>query len=309
MTYILRKGVSRVSDLADGGNRYRKNQVFYVDSVNGSDDNSGLNPDEAYATLDKGIDQARYLPGTTTIDSTKSHHTLVLVAPGHYNESLLFSGYNITVEGMIAGRPGKDYGVSINYDGAADTTAALAFSGSGICLRNLHIYCEEAIPALYIAGGYNNLIENLVIECDGTNATYGIHCASLKGTVIKDCVIQGAVTAGIWMEGGADRYAIHGGIYDCQIHSDATGAAGILFDSTIVGYNFDIQGNRIDVLGGGAGSIGIDVNYTGQIFITDNRVRAHTTAIDTEGEGALWNHCSVGASGSAAYALIDEDDM
>lgn len=306
--YILRKGVSRVSDLVDGGSRFREEQVFFVDSVNGSDANSGLNPDDAYATMDKGIDQARYKTGTTTIDDTKSHHTLVLVAPGHYNEALLFSGYNITVEGMIAGAPGKDYGVCVNYDGSTDTTAALGISGSGICLRNLWIECQEAIPGLYIAGGDNNLIENCVISGDD-DMTYGIHAASLKGTSIRNCVINGFATAGIWFEGGADRYAIQGEIVDCNIHSDVSGAEGILIDSNIVSWAYRIARNHVDVLGGGSGSIGIDVNYTGNLFVTDNRVRAHTTAIDHEGEGALWNHCSEGAAGSAAYALIDEDDM
>lgn len=303
--YIMRKGVSRINDLAGGAMHYREDQVFYVDSVNGSDGNDGFTPDTAFATMDKGIDQARYKPGTTTIDDTKSHNTLVLVAPGHYNESLLFSGYNITVEGMIAGRPGKDYGVSVNYDGATSATAALAFSGSGICVRNLHIYCDAAIPALYIAGGDNNLVENVVIEGDGSSCTYGIHCASLKGSVIKDCVIQGFVTAGIWMEGGADRYAIHGGIENCQLHSDASGADGILFDSNIVAYNFRIHQNFIDVQGGGAGAIGIDINDTGNTFVTDNYIACHTSPITCAGNGSLHNHVTIQGDADDVY---DDDD-
>lgn len=284
------------------------NRIYHVCSVSGSDDNSGLSWEKAKLTIMAAVNLARYLPGTTTIDDTKDHRTLVLVAPGHYNgENMWFSGYGIEIRGCGHGRPGKDYGVSINYDAAQDTNAAIAFSGSGITLRNLFITCEEAIPGIWCSAGDNNLIENCVISGDGT-MTYGIHMASLKGTSIVDCVINGFATAGIWFEAGADRYAIEGEISGCKIHGDA--GHGILVDAGVVARgDFAIHSNWIDVLGGGAGSIGINVDYGGQLFVTDNRVRAHTTAIDHEGEGALWNHCSQGAAGAAAYALIDEDDM
>lgn len=284
------------------------NRIYHVDSVNGSDTYSGLSWKKAKATIMAAVNLARYLPGTTTIDDTKDHKSLVLVAPGQYNgEDFWFSGYGIEIVGCGHGRPGKDYGVSINYDAAQDTNAVIAFSGSGITLRNLFITCEEAIPGIWCSAGDNNLIENCVISSDGT-MTYGMNLAGMKGSEVRDCVINGFATGGILVAGGADIYAIEGGIYDCKIHGDA--GFGIKVESTVTARgDFDISRNRVDVLGGGAGSIGIDVDFTGILFVTDNRVRAHTTAIDHEGEGALWNHCSQGAAGSAAYALIDEDDM
>ena len=278
------------------------NRIYHVDSVNGDDTYSGLSWEKAKATIDAAVDLARYLPGTTTIDDTKDHRTLVLVAPGHYNEQLLFSGYGIEIVGCGHGVPGKDYGVCINYDGAIAATCVVGFSGSGITLRNLFIECQEAIPGIYVAGGDNNLIENCVINGDD-DMTYGIHAASLKGTTIRDCVISGFATAGIWFEEGADRYAIQGKIEDCIIHNDVANADGILFDGAIVCWAFAIDRNFIDVLGGGAGAIGIDINYTGIVLVTDNFVRAHTDAIDHSGEGSMHNSVSEGASGSGAYAL------
>lgn len=284
-TYILRKGVAQLSDLKDGLGFYRSDSVWYVDSVNGSDGNDGRSWDNAYATLDKGIDQARYLPGTTTIDDTKDANKLVLVAPGHYNEGeILFSGYNITVMGVGPGVPGKDYGVSINYDGAADATAALAFSGSGISLINLHIYCDFAAPAVYCAGGDNNLIRNCVIECDGTNATYGIQMNSMKGSRIENCVISGAKTAGIYVAGGANRYFIHGWIKDTLVYSATSNTTGILVDNTITAYNAAIERCKVS-LAAGSSAKGIDINCTGGLLLVNNYVSVPASATPMEHAG------------------------
>lgn len=282
--YIMRKGANYLSDLKDGLGLYRWDQVWYVDSVNGSDDNDGRSWEHAYATLDKGIDQARYLPGTTTIDDTKDAHKLVLVAPGHYNEGeILFSGYNITVQGVGPGVPGKDYGVSINYDGAADATAALAFSGSGITLRNLHVYCDFAAPAIYCAGGDNNLIENCVIEGTSTT-TYGIRMDSMKGSWIRNCVITGAVTAGIYVNGGANHYFIHGGIVDCLIHSGTSNTTGILVDNTVTAYNAVIERCKVS-LTSGTSAKGIDINATGGPMLVNNYVSVPASATPMEHAG------------------------
>lgn len=270
------------------------NRVYCVDSVNGDDDYNGLSWEKPFATIDKGLDTARYLPGTTTIDDTKDHHAVVLVAPGHYNEQLLFSGYNIHLIGLGCPVPGKDYGVSINYDGAVASTAVLGFSGSGIHVANLHIYCDAAIPALFMAGGDNNLVENVVIECDGTTCTYGIQAYSLKGSWIRNCVILNPITAGIFADGGADRYCINGGIEGNMIKVSAAGAKGIYVESTMTAYNFRIHQNWVEAEAAGATAKGIDNDATGNIFITDNYVVIETaaTAIESASHGSLNNHVS-----------------
>ena len=154
-----------------------------------------------------------------------------------------------------------------------------------------------------ILAGDNNLIENCVIEGDGT-MTYGIDCESLKGSVIKDTLIQGFATAGIRMHGGADHYAIHGSIENCQLHSDETGAEGILFDNTIVAYNFKIDRNHIDVIGGGAGSIGVVIACTGHVFVTENYLLVHTTGATHAGYGMMGN--KVSASGTMNTEFDDD---
>ena len=286
-----------------------ENRIYHVSDSHGNDVWNGLSWKKAKKTIQAAVNLARYEVGGTTINYTeKSIKSLILVAPGHYNERVAWSGYGVDLVGCSHGRPGKDYGVCINYDGAltlADDVYVVAFGGSGNSIRNLYVNVgAQAMPGVTILAGDNNLIENCVIEGDGT-MTYGIDCESLKGSVIRDTIIEGFATAGIRMHGGADHYAIHGGIENCQIHSAA--GAGILFDATIVGYNFKIANNIVDVLGGGAGSIGIDINYTGQIFVFHNHVRAHTTCYDLEGECWLQNWQSVGAAGAGVYTEVAGD--
>lgn len=275
------------------------NRVWCVDSVSGDDTYEGNSWKKPFASIQAAVNAARYLPGTTTIDDTKDTHDVILVAPGHYNEEeLLYSGYNLHIVGLGLAVPGKDYGVSINYDGAADSTAAVAFSGSGNSLHNVHIYCDAALPALYIAGGDNNLIEDVVIECDGTNCTYGIQADSMKGSAIRRVDIRTPKTAGIYVAGGDNHYAIDGEINDCRIYGTNTGVVGILVDNTVTAYNFEIMRNKISVRGGGAGSKGIDINATGDIIAGDNYIVCHASATPAEsaGYGLLNNHISAGGT-------------
>ena len=290
-----------------------ENRIYHVSDSHGNDNWSGLSWTKAKQTIMAAVNEARYVVGGTTISYTeKSIKSLVLVAPGHYNERVAWSGYGLDLVGCAHGRPGKDYGVSINYDGAltlADNVYVVAFGGSGNSIRNLHITVgAEAMAGVTILAGDNNLIENCVIEGDGT-MTYGIDCESLKGSVIKDCLIERFATAGIRMHGGADHYAIDGSIENCQLHSDETGADGILFDANIVAYNFKIDRNHLDVLGGAAGSIGVVIAGTQTVFVTNNNVRAHTTGFSHAGDGLMQNFESVGAgAGAGVYDLTTAGD-
>jgi hypothetical protein len=268
------------------------NVSYFVDSVNGSDNNDGLTPGKAFATIKEAINAARYVPGTSNIDYGKEHISYIFVRPGHYNEQLLYAGYNIHIFGLGFAVPGKDYGVSINYDGAVADTCVIGFQGSGNSIHNVHVYCDGAFPAVYVANGDNHLLNNIVIEGDGVNATYGVLADSMKGSWIKDLMIHGC-NIGIGVQGGADHYFIHGGIENCQIHSDITGAKGIWVDgATLVSYNTRIHKNFIELVGAGATAKGIDIDNTGVVPVMDNFIQmaASATGIEHAGSGAMFNH-------------------
>jgi probable HAF family extracellular repeat protein/parallel beta-helix repeat protein len=73
-----------------GAYEYQGLLSWYVDGTNGSDENNGMSPETAFATIQKGIDSAR--EGYT-----------VVVYPGVYNEEINFAGKAITVAGEGSG--------------------------------------------------------------------------------------------------------------------------------------------------------------------------------------------------------------
>ncbi len=278
-------------------------KVFFVDPSFGNDANVGTSWRKAFKTFEKGIDACRFDLGTTTIADDVAHRAFLFLAPGHYNETtqLLFSGYNISVIGCSIPVPGKDYGVSINYDGSVTATAAMLINGSGIELARLHIYCDAAVPALYIYfPGDNNFVHDCVIECDGTNTTYGIYATTMKGSRIEDVTVTGAVTAGIGLEyDAADQYAINGRVKDCHITSAYSNTKGIHVHANLVCYNFWLEHNFVG-LTSGSSCKGIDVDATSGLYVVDNYVSVPSSATPIEHAGGeqywLGNHTAAGTT-------------
>jgi len=309
-TYILRKGVARLSDLVDAdlASRYPGARIIRVAQVNdggqvGSDANDGSDWDHAFLTLQAAINKARYPEGSTTLDYTdKNRAKVVAVWPGHYNEGeILWSGYNLNIIGVGVEVPGGDYGAVINYDLAADSVAAFAFSGSGNSIQNLYIKSDYAGPVLYCAGGDNNLIRNVGIEGDGTNCTYGIQMDSMKGSRVEGCYVTGCITSGIYVSGGANHYFIDGKIADNHVFNAASNGKGIYVAAGNVCHNAAIDHNHVE-LSTGTSAIGIHVDATsaGYPLVTDNYVSVPASASPITHDGGdqyvLGNHTAAGTT-------------
>jgi len=89
--------------------------IFYVDAVNGDDDNNGLIPQAAFATIQKGVDAA--------MDGD-----IVLVYPGIYQEEISFLGKALTVKGVVISPAGVpvlrnpgDFAASFYYGEGPDS--------------------------------------------------------------------------------------------------------------------------------------------------------------------------------------------
>lgn len=142
----LRRTVNRTSFFRDA-------DEFYV-AKHGSDSNyTGKSWEDPFLTIQKALNVARYIPGTTDIDYGKNRHKYIHVAPGQYNEQLLFSGYNIH---LIADSPypnNGDYGAIINYDNAITATCVIGFTGAGIEIAGFCFNSERAIPLMLMGSG------------------------------------------------------------------------------------------------------------------------------------------------------------
>jgi len=137
--------------------------VYYVDAVNGNDNNNGLSRRAAFATIAKGIDSA-------------ANRCKVLVYPGVYREEVDFKGRAITVQGVatktgipIIENPG-DFAVSF-YNG----------EGPRAILKNFVI--RNSFMAIFIAGS-SPTIKNVNI----VDNKYGIDAYAGSEPDISNCI-------------------------------------------------------------------------------------------------------------------------
>jgi hypothetical protein len=183
---------------------------YYVDGTNGNNANDGLSWQTAFKTIQFALNKARYLPGTTTINSAKDQHKWIFVGPGQYNEQLLFSGYNIHLIGVSPLSNG-DYGVVVNYNDAIASTAVLGFTGSGLEIANICFNSAHAIPIILLADTSDAVhIHDCWIKGDNSKTvTIGISC-EIKNSIIENNIINGCITgidvaAGAWFNNSIIR--------------------------------------------------------------------------------------------------------
>jgi len=128
---------------------------IYVDAVHGDDDNEGITPGTAMATIGKAIE-------------TASDGDVIRVFPGLYREEINFKGKAVVVQGVAAGPAGvpvlhnpNDFAVSF-YNG----------EGPGSILRNFII--KDNFMAVFIAGSSPTLSNLTIVDnMYGIEATDG----------------------------------------------------------------------------------------------------------------------------------------
>jgi Tol biopolymer transport system component len=137
--------------------------IYYVDGVNGNDNNNGLTLQAAFVTIQKGL-------------NTAGNRDTVLVYPALYREGVDFLGKAVTVQGVatsagvaVIENPG-DFAVSF-YNGEEPNSI----------LKNFVV--QNSFIALFIAGS-SPTISNLTII--GNN--YGVKCYAGSDPAISNCI-------------------------------------------------------------------------------------------------------------------------
>jgi len=117
--------------------------IIYVDEVNGNDNNSGMTPQTAFATIQKGIDEAE-------------DGEVVLVYPGLYPGEINFLGKTITVQGVAV----SPAGVPVLWNPGDFAVSFYSGEGSGSILKNFII--KDSFMGVFIADS-SPTISNLTI--------------------------------------------------------------------------------------------------------------------------------------------------
>jgi hypothetical protein len=254
---LARSSVGSGADLDD------RTRVIFVDR-NASGAGDGSSWDDAYTTLQAGINEARYNYDTSTISYDDEYESWVFVAPGNYSSEgrIAFSAKNMHIIGL--GQPGTDTGVTIAP--TSPSTFAFGGSGTGVEVANIGIFVDSAVIGFYweqMDGGcwfHDNYIYG-----NSSSATYGIYTGGLKGaSAIENNKISGFVTSGIYVAGGADMYFTDSRIVGNQVGATATCTTAIYVSATttcsnaliahnyVIGDNFtktiDIDATAADVL-------------------------------------------------------------
>ena len=220
-----------------------KTKVIYVDQqATGIGDGSSW--DDAYTTVQAGINAARYDYGTTDINYNDNHEAWVFIAPGDYSAEgrIAFSAKNLHIIGL--GEPGTDTGVTIRP--TSPSTFVFGGSGTGVEIANLGIFVDSAVYGIYWEqmDGNCNFHDNLIIGDDST-ATTGIYTGGMKGgSKIINNKIRGFATSCVTVAGGADMYFTEAQI-DCnQFGAVTTCTDGVKVGVNVVAANSSISHNK-----------------------------------------------------------------
>lgn len=114
-TTQLRSGLGPDSAVATGFAQIQGGQAFYVDGVNGGDGASGLDPDNALATVQAALNKC-----------VSGRGDVIYVAPADYDESVTITKDNVTLIGVgtrggVAIAPSASDAVAILIDGTTAT--------------------------------------------------------------------------------------------------------------------------------------------------------------------------------------------
>lgn len=177
-----------VAAVAPGGEgRTRGPEFFYVDAVHGNDNNNGLMPGTAFATIQKAID-------------TATDGGIVLVYPGLYRGEVNFQGKAVVVQGVVSGRAG----IPVLHNPGDFAVSFYSGEGPESVLSNFVI--RGSFMAVFIAGSSPTISHVTVVD-----NTYGIEAYAGSEPDISSSIF--------WRNTGSD-------LFGCRVRFSRTSEPG-----------------------------------------------------------------------------------
>lgn len=242
--YIMRKGVSRLVDLADGllGMLGITGDAYFVDPSNGSDGNTGDDPRAPMKTVLAAYNRC--------IDA---HHDAVVMIPAASGDTLtaaLTWSKNFThLIGLSNDLPGMGQRCRILGGSTTDLTQLVTFSGYGNIIRNIQFYngadADVDNGAVIVSGNRNHFKNCLFVGMNHATPAARAGSYSLKVTgsedYFEDCTIgYDSITRGageppeLWLATGCSKATFN----HCRIltRSETATASPVKIDAEPLGY-------------------------------------------------------------------------
>ena len=241
--FVLRKGVSHLSDLADGGGVFGYpgdyyGRIYYVNNITGDSSYDGLSWDTPFDEVSTAVTASetyRALPSGTTNDyqrniifvaGTGTAYTAITSLPSYCD--VIGIGANCFGNGAGIARIGADSGTS---DGVDSTTAA-----RGVNFYNIQF---QAGASGYAFRGTNLFRSNFVHCCFATNGSpggtpaAGVDLDIASGVNWYDCLWNNQSSLDVQFTVGMTITGTH--FHGCKVEGCYIGGdTGVLIGSTVV---------------------------------------------------------------------------
>ena len=242
-SYILRKGHSRLVDLADGvlagvGLVGTRGNVYYVDPANGNNANDGLSPEGAVASV-----------STAYAKTTTNNNDVVIFIGGPTGDSpsaaITWSKSYTHLIGISGPLPGMGQRCRIVNAAANDLAVLFTLSGSGCIVKNIQFFDGKdsaADGACVLVSGSRNYFQNVFVAgmgdgtASGPSTRAGSYSLKVSGaentfedcTIGLDTIIRTAANAELIVSGARNRF-VH---CDIRSYSETAGKFLVSVDNS-----------------------------------------------------------------------------
>lgn len=235
-TFILRKGHSRLQDLADGalGGLFAgiRGNVYFVDPTNGNDGSDGTTPQSAKATLLAAYNL-----------TTANQNDVVFFLGGPTGDSptsaVTWSKSYTHLVGISGNLPGMGQRCRVVNSAANDLSVLFTLSGNGCIIKNIQFFDGKdaaADGACVLVSGSRNYFENVFVAGmgDGTAGAPATRAGSysLKVSGAENCFVDCTIGLDTIDRTAANNELIVSGIRNsfihCQFRSESTTAGKFL---------------------------------------------------------------------------------